>query len=65
MTDERWYWCFEHDTAEQGSSGCRADRRLGPYESEQAARAWRERNEARDERWEADDRRWRGEPADG
>jgi hypothetical protein len=63
IDDDRWYWCFDHDGAEQGVSGCRADRRLGPYESRAAAEHWRERKDARNERWDAEDRRWRGEPS--
>lgn len=59
--DEDFYWCLTHQRVEQGT-GCRALDRLGPYPSPDAARAWRDRHEDRDERWEAEDRRWHDEP---
>lgn len=39
MTDQKWYYCTKHNAVE-GEEGCRAQDRLGPYDSpEQAARA--------------------------
>lgn len=58
-----YYWCFAHDEVEQGRT-CRASRRLGPYETPEAARAWRDRAETRNESWEAEDKRWEGEDDD-
>jgi hypothetical protein len=58
--DERWYWCLTHATAEQGA-GCRAQDRLGPYPTAEAARDWKRRRDAREEAWEAEDERWEGE----
>jgi hypothetical protein len=46
---------------EEGAGACPPDDRLGPYESEAAARNWRDRAEARDDRWEREDREWEGE----
>ncbi len=65
MTDAEsaaWYWCLRHGHAEQGP-GCPAEVRLGPYESPEAAAAFAERAEARNERWEDEDRRWHGDEA--
>jgi hypothetical protein len=55
-----FYLCMEHGTVEEGRS-CRAAVRLGPYDSPDEARRWRERVEARDEAWQAEDERWHGE----
>ncbi|MBA2317490.1 MAG: hypothetical protein H0V93_06890 [Euzebyales bacterium] len=57
MTEGDWYWCLAHERPEQGT-GCRADNRLGPYESREAAVNWKARHEARAERWKAEDRAW-------
>ncbi len=59
---DQWYWCVRHGRAEHGE-GCRADDRLGPYESKSAAEHWRDRAEARDQLWEEQDRAW-GDEAD-
>lgn len=62
MTREgAWYWCMHHQRAEDAEHVCRALDRLGPYNSEDEARNWRERAEARNRRWEAEDRRWEGD----
>jgi hypothetical protein len=58
-----YWWCLTHDRVEQGSI-CRADNRLGPYDSEAAARGWRERRDTREEAWEEEDKRWHGEDDD-
>ena len=55
-----YYWCLTHERVEQGSV-CRATNRLGPDETAQAARAWRDRVEERAEDWAAEDERWHGE----
>jgi hypothetical protein len=54
-----WYWCLEHRDVET-EDGCRSATRLGPYESPEAARDWRNRAESREDRWEEDDARWEG-----
>lgn len=59
---ERWYWCLTHDRPEAESHVCRASGRLGPYESEAAARAWKERAENRNEDWEEEDEEWESWP---
>lgn len=59
--DGKWYWCFEHATAEPEGSQCRAEDRLGPYGSREEAVRWREKAEARDERWRQQDREWEGD----
>ena len=53
-----YWWCTDHNTVE-GDSGCRAEVRLGPYPTQDAAehalQAVQERNEkldAEDEEWE-------------
>lgn len=57
----RYYWCLEHDRVEADEDRCRADNRLGPYASAEAARNWRNRVDARNEAWEEQDERWEGE----
>lgn len=59
-----WYWCLEHGMAEQGRDKCKADNRLGPYESEEAARNFRERHESREDTWEEQDEAWEGTTED-
>ena len=56
-----FYWCLTHDQVEEGTAKCRAADRLGPYDSAAAARAWKERADARNEAWKAEDERWHGE----
>lgn len=58
---EEWYWCLRHQRAEGDQSSCPPDDRLGPYESEDAARHWRERVEARNEKWDKEDEEWEGD----
>jgi hypothetical protein len=58
-----FYWCMQHETVEEGRQ-CRAATRLGPYETPEAARRWRERSEARDDAWQAEDERWHGTDAE-
>ncbi|MEU8140069.1 hypothetical protein [Streptodolium elevatio] len=36
MSDDQWYYCIKHSTVEQGA-GCRANDRLGPYPTREAA----------------------------
>ena len=54
-----WFWCLEHQRAEP-RHGCRAERRLGPYPTAEAAAEWQQRRDAREDRWDADDEAWEG-----
>ncbi|MGD9794370.1 MAG: hypothetical protein AB7V43_12905 [Acidimicrobiia bacterium] len=56
-----WYWCLEHNTVEPDTTGCPLDRRLGPYESAEAARNWKQRRDARNESWDEADKDWYGD----
>lgn len=59
----QYYWCFDHQSVEEGPV-CRAANRLGPYATAEEARSWSERVEGRNEVWKAEDERWHGEPDD-
>ncbi len=64
MTDVNeggWYWCMRHQAVEPADRGCPPDQRTGPYATEEEARHWRDKVEARNEAWEEEDRRWEGE----
>ena len=53
-----FYWCLDHGSVE-GDQGCRAERRLGPFDtSGQASQALQTVAE-REERYDAEDRAWR------
>lgn len=54
---DRWYWCLDHNRPEREGE-CRAERRMGPYPSEQEARDWQAKNEARNRGWDDEDERW-------
>ena len=58
-----YYWCLTHGQVEEGAT-CRAINRLGPYESREAALAWRDRVEDRNEAWQAEDERWEDDDGD-
>ncbi len=49
-----WYWCLRHSTVEP-ADGCAGTDRMGPYESAEEARNWRQRVAARNEAWDAED----------
>jgi hypothetical protein len=53
----QFYWCLDHERVE-GADGCAPDRRMGPYESSDAAAHWKDRVEARNEKWDAEDEEW-------
>jgi hypothetical protein len=59
-----FYWCLTHGRVEEGQV-CKATNRMGPYETPEAARRWRERHEQRSDSWEEDDERWEGEGGSG
>lgn len=64
MSDGEWYWCLDHSEVESGPEACAADRRLGPFQTREAAAGWRERFESRNEAWDRSDRDWEeGEPS--
>lgn len=65
MSTTEWYWCLSHERAEPAAERDDPDNALGPYESPEAARDWRARNEARALKWKLDDEAWDGEPSDG
>lgn len=54
----KWYWCLSHDRVESDDERDDPDNALGPYESPEAARNWRERVEERAEDWKAQDESW-------
>ena len=56
---EEWYWCLEHQRPET-EPDVPADRWLGPYPSEEAARGWKQLSEAREAAWKAQDDEWEG-----
>ncbi len=56
-----WYWCLKHGRAEDGTSPCPPEDRMGPYESRDTAEHWKDRVEARNDTWEKEDREWSGE----
>jgi hypothetical protein len=58
--DEQWWWCQTHGVAEQGP-GCRAQDRLGPYPTAEAAASWKSTHEGREDAWDAEDDRWEGD----
>ena len=62
MADEYW-WCLKHSRVETRPR-CGAAWVRGPFESEEAARAYAERAEARDEAWEEADEEWDAWPDD-
>ncbi len=59
-----YYWCLRHGDVEEGPTTCRADDRMGPYATAEAAREWRDTVSARDAEWQADDERWVGAEED-
>ena len=60
MTDAEWYWCLQHRAVEP-ADGCRAEHRLGPYASYDAAAGALDTVQARNERWEREDAEYEGD----
>lgn len=56
-----WYFCLEHGKAEPAGEACKADNRLGPYDTREQAENWRAKVEDRNDDWEEQDREWDGE----
>lgn len=55
MSDGEYYWCLTHQKVEGPHEDKAADR-MGPYPTPEAAKAWRETVETRNEEWEGDER---------
>ncbi|MEY2566455.1 MAG: hypothetical protein QOE35_984 [Actinomycetota bacterium] len=62
MADQFW-WCLDHNRVEGTDSTCPPDRRIGPYESREAAEHWREQYAQRNEALDEEDREWEEGPA--
>jgi len=56
-----FYWCTDHDAVEE-ELGCRAEVRLGPYPTRQAAEQALESVAARNARLDAEDEAWEDGP---
>jgi hypothetical protein len=56
MIDEepQWYYCLRHHTLE-GTVGCRAQDRLGPYPTREEAERALEKVKERNQAWDRDD----------
>jgi hypothetical protein len=54
-SEQRWWFCLKHHTVEP-EQGCRAEDRLGPYPTREAAEHALETVQRRNEEWDAQDR---------
>jgi hypothetical protein len=54
-TEQRWWFCVKHHTVEP-DQGCKAEDRLGPYPTREAAEQALETVRRRNEEWDAQDR---------
>jgi len=52
-----WYWCTDHDGVEE-ELGCRAEVRLGPYPTREAAERALETVAERNARHDEEDEQW-------
>ena len=52
-----WFWCTDHHAVEEGP-GCRADVRLGPYPTREAAEHALQSVAERNARLDAEDEAW-------
>lgn len=57
MTPSSFYWCTDHHAVE-GEDGCRAEVRLGPYPTREAAEHALRSVAERNERLDAEDAAW-------
>ncbi|MFT5223499.1 MAG: hypothetical protein ACI867_001816 [Glaciecola sp.] len=64
MAAQEFYWCLDHSRVEPSSNRCKADNRLGPYPTPEAAENWSETVEERNKKWKDEDERWEGLPQD-
>jgi hypothetical protein len=53
-----FFWCTDHHAVE-GEHGCRAEVRLGPYPSKEAAEHALQSVQERNEQLDAEDQAWR------
>lgn len=58
---EQYYWCQRHERVEREGEACGERFRLGPYPTREAAQAWKQQRDAREDRWEGEDKAWEGE----
>lgn len=54
-----WFWCLEHGRVEE-AMGCRAENRLGPYDTPEEAAAYADKVAERNKAWDDEDERWDG-----
>jgi hypothetical protein len=52
--EQRWWYCLKHHTVEP-EQGCKAENRLGPYPTREAAEHALETVRRRNEEWDAQD----------
>jgi hypothetical protein len=52
--EQRWWYCLKHHTVEP-DQGCKAENRLGPYPTREAAEHALETVRRRNEEWDAQD----------
>jgi hypothetical protein len=61
MADEQYWFCLKHHTVE-GTEGCRASDRLGPYKTAAEAGRALDKVEERNESWD-NDPKWNDDAA--
>ena len=59
---DQWWWCLDHQRAEGADTDCPPDRRLGPYESAEAATQWKDQYASRNQAQDEEDRQWEEGP---
>lgn len=64
MSEPQWWWCRRHRRVERTEERCGERFLLGPYESAEAARNWRERAAARTDAWDEADEEWHSWPGE-
>ncbi len=55
---ETWWWDLTEKRAVTGEERPRDAEVLGPYPTREAAEAWQDKVEARNEAWKDEDERW-------
>ena len=58
---ERWWWSMKHGRAVTDDERGPDLDVLGPYPTREAAEAWRETVDERNQEWQAEDERWDGD----
>lgn len=64
MQTTRWYWCLTHERVESDDERDHPENALGPYDTPEQARNWKERVEDRAEAWDEQDEAWEGSDDD-